>query len=174
MHCYAPLPSNNICDRLFSIVHPSHCLLWPSLLLNMSGRKHLRCSLALFAPAPDSNHLAKLRPRNCPQIGPFLGQNCLFVGDFFFQCPNQCWPFIGILWQPARNHSIWVAGVCFLVIYTSSIISNADVSRKKCLLNLLKNTNNWWLYRQMPLLYCQIDQNDQGGQSCQRAHIRRG
>ena len=120
-------------QHLWSLVFncaPSHCLLWPSLLLNMSGRKHLRCSLALFAPAPDSNHLAKLRPRNCPQIGPFLGQNCLFVGDFFFQCPNQCWPFIGILWQPARNHSIWVAGVYFVVIYTSSIISNADASRK--------------------------------------------
>ena len=39
------------------------CLLWHGLLFNMSGRKHLRCSLGLFA-RPGSNHLAKLRNPN--------------------------------------------------------------------------------------------------------------
>ena len=79
VHCYAPLPT------IFVIVcfqlDPRICFVFygPSLLSKMSGRKHLRCSLGLFAPV-GSNHLAK-RPeqRNNPQIGPFLGQICLFV-----------------------------------------------------------------------------------------------
>ena len=77
--CIVTPPSNNICNHLFSIA-PRLCLVFygPRLLSKMSGRKHLRCSLGLFVPA-GSNHLAKLRPRNNPQIGPFLGQSCLFV-----------------------------------------------------------------------------------------------
>ena len=77
--CIVTPPSNNICNHLFSIA-PRLCFVFygPRLLSKMSGRKHLRCSLGLFVLA-GSNHLAKLRPRNNPQIGPFLGQSCLFV-----------------------------------------------------------------------------------------------
>ena len=95
-------PSNNICTIIcFQLCPLCFVFYGPSLLSNMSGRKHLRCSLGLFAPT-SSNHLAKLWHRNSPQIGPFLGQSSLFV------ClppsyPDQCWPFIGILWQAEKN-----------------------------------------------------------------------
>ena len=104
IHCYAWSPFQQyLYNYLFSIVPLCFVFYGPSLLSNMSGRKHLRCSLGLFA-APSSNHLAKLWHRNSPQIGPFLGQSSLFV------ClppsyPDQCWPFIGILWQAEKN---WV------------------------------------------------------------------
>ena len=39
------------------------------------------------------------------QIGPFLGQSCLFVCPSS-SCSHQCWPFIGIPWQAAKN---WVS-----------------------------------------------------------------
>ena len=73
-------PSNNICTIIcFQLCPLCFVFYGPSLLSNMSGRKHLRCSLGLFA-APSSNHLAKLWHRNSPQLGHFwVKALCLFV-----------------------------------------------------------------------------------------------
>ena len=80
----------------------------------MSGRKHLRCSLGLFA-RPGSNHLAKLRTTK-PKLGHFwVKAVCLFVLLLLaLTNADHLSEFSG---KPRKIESIKVTIVCFLIFH---------------------------------------------------------
>ena len=93
------IPSKNISNHLFSIVFVFY---GGSFLSNMSGRKHLRCSLGLLAP-PAQTIWQNSGTEITPKLGHFwVKAVCLFVFLLTLTNPDH----LSELWQAAKIESL--------------------------------------------------------------------